>query len=65
MQARRPFCRGFVIRRRIQRSTGKVDGEIAIRFVLVYDENFRSHYSARLNSTPHLRFDRLIIVGNG
>jgi hypothetical protein len=42
-----------------------VDGEIAIRYVLVSDEKFRSHYSARLNSTPHLRFDRLIIVGDG
>jgi len=40
MQERHPFYKGFAIRRRAQRSTGLVQEEIAIRYVLVLDEAF-------------------------
>ena len=53
MQGRHPFYRGFVIRRRVQRSTGMVYGEIAFRYILILDGTFRSHYLARLNPNPH------------
>ena len=34
MQGRHPFCRGFVIQRRVQKSTGLIDAELAIGYVL-------------------------------
>ena len=40
MQERHPFYKGFAIRRRVRRSTGLVQEEIAIRYVLVPDEAF-------------------------
>ena len=32
MQGRHPFCRGFAIQRRVQRSIGLDDGEFAVGY---------------------------------
>ena len=40
MQGRQPFCREFAIRQRVRKSTGLVQEELAIRYVLVPNGTF-------------------------
>ena len=40
MQGKQPSCRGFAIQRRVQRSTGLINGEGAIGYILIPDETF-------------------------